>query len=55
MSQEKGEMFGEEALVASLMTGATAVAEGDVECMGMDRATFTEVRVTPDDARNRER
>ena len=37
-------MFGEEALVASLTMCATAVAEGSVECVGVDRATFTEVR-----------
>lgn len=42
--QEKGEMFGEEALVASLTAGATAIAEGAVECVGLDRTTFTEVR-----------
>ena len=38
-------MFGEEALVVNLATSATAVAEGPVSCVGMDRATFTEVRV----------
>lgn len=43
-SQEKGEMFGEEALVVNLATSATAIAEGPVSCVGMDRATFTEVR-----------
>lgn len=37
-------MFGEEALVVNLATSATAVAEGAVSCVGMDRATFTEVR-----------
>lgn len=41
--QEKGEMFGEEALVANFTAGATAVAEGPVECMALDRTTFTEV------------
>ena len=38
-------MFGEEALVCNLATGATAVAEGTVECVGIDRETFTEVRI----------
>lgn len=42
--QEKGEMFGEEALVVNLATTAAAIAEGAVSCVGMDRATFTEVR-----------
>lgn len=37
-------MFGEEALVVNLATSATAIAEGPVSCVGMDRATFTEVR-----------
>ncbi|CAM9284097.1 unnamed protein product, partial [Ascophyllum nodosum] len=41
-TKEKGEMFGEEALVCNLATGATAVAEGTVECVGIDRETFTE-------------
>lgn len=36
-------MFGEEALVLNLATCATAIAEGPVSCVGMDRATFTEV------------
>lgn len=38
-------MFGEEALVVNLATTATAIAEGSVSCVGMDRATFTEVRI----------
>lgn len=42
--QENGEMFGEEALVASLPMCSTATADGPVECVGIDRATFTEVR-----------
>lgn len=37
-------MFGEEALVATLLTSAMAIAEGEVECVGIDRDTFTEVR-----------
>ena len=40
-------MFGEEALVVNLATSATAIAEGPVSCVGMDRATFTEVRTEP--------
>lgn len=42
--QETGEMFGEEALVVNLATTATAIAEGPVSCVGMDRAKFTQVR-----------
>lgn len=37
-------MFGEEGLVTNLTAGATAIAEGPVECVGLDRTTFTEVR-----------
>ncbi|CAM9925773.1 unnamed protein product, partial [Ectocarpus sp. 4 AP-2014] len=41
-TKETGEMFGEEALVVNLATAATAIAEGPVSCVGMDRAKFTE-------------
>lgn len=39
-------MFGEEALVVNLTTTSTAIAEGPVVCVGMDRDTFTEVKKT---------
>ncbi|CAM9207820.1 unnamed protein product [Choristocarpus tenellus] len=38
--KEKGEMFGEEALVASMPAASSAIAEGPVECLAVDRDAF---------------